>query len=605
MKKIFYPLVSVVVLLALLVGCAAQTPTDTVPTDTTTVPTAETTETTATDTPSTDSVPADDEMFTDRDRRTTYDESDAVLISLQGDTATASSNSVRISGSTVTITEAATYVLSGHLTGTVIVDADKSDKIQLVLNGAEITSETSAAIYVKKADKVFLTLADNTTNTLSNGGTFEAVDESNIDAAVFSKDDLTLNGSGSLSVASPGGHGITCKDDLVITGGAYTVQTASHGLQAKDSIRITGETTLCVTSGKDALHCENKDDGGGFVYLSGGSYTLQAEGDGISAQGDLTVLGGSFDILAGGGSENGAQHASEGWGGYMGGRPGQGGRANGTASSETTEESTSMKGIKSEGILTVSDGKFVIDSADDAVHSNADIRITGGDFTIATGDDGMHADENLTVSGGSIDITESYEGLEALHLTVSGGVICIVSTDDGLNAAGGTDASGMGGRDGMMGDRDGMMGGGMASSNGTIVISGGDLYINASGDGIDANGTLEISGGHTVVVGPTQGDTATLDFDKTGTITGGTFIGTGASMMAQTFTSSTQGVISLSVGNQSAGTQITLRDASGNVLVDYSPELPFQIVILSTPEMVSGETYSVTVGSASGDFTAS
>lgn len=583
MKKILYPLV----LLSLLVGCATQAPTEAVPIDTTTAPTSETT---VADSPSTDPVPADEEMFTDRDRRTTYDENEAVLISLQGDTATASSNSVQISGSTVTITEAATYVLSGRLTGMVIVDADKSDKIQLVLNGVEITSDTSAAIYVKKADKVFLTLADGTSNLLANGGTFEAIDESNIDATLFAKDDLTLNGSGSLSVNSPVGHGITCKDDLVITGGAYTIQTASHGLQAKDSIRITGETTLCVDAGKDALHCENKDDGGGFVYLSGGSYTLQAEGDGISAQGDLTVLGGSFDILAGGGSENGAQHASDGWGGYMGGRPGR-------ASSETTEESTSMKGIKSESNLTISGGTFVIDSADDAVHSNADIRITGGDFTIATGDDGMHADENLTVSGGSINITESYEGFEALHLTISGGVIRIVSTDDGLNAAGGTDASGMGGRDGMMG-------GGMASSNGTIVISGGDLYINASGDGIDANGTLEISGGHTVVVGPTQGDTATLDFDKTGTITGGTFIGTGASMMAQTFTSSTQGVISLSVGNQSAGAQITLSDANGNVLVDYAPELPFQIVILSTPEMVSGETYSVTVGSASGEFTA-
>lgn len=589
MKKIRYPLVSAIVLLSLLVGCASQAPTDTVPTDPTAAPT---TETPSADVPTTEPLPADDEMFTDRDSRTTYDENEAVLISLQGETATASSNSVQISGSTVMITEEATYVLSGRLTGMVIIDADKSDKIQLVLNGVDITSETSAAIYIKKADKVFLTLADGTENSLANGGTFEAIDENNIDATLFAKDDLTLNGSGTLTVTSPVGHGITCKDDLVITGGTYTVSTASHGLQAKDSIRIMGETTLTVTAGKDALHCENDDDAEeGFIYLSGGSYTLQAEGDGISAGNSLCILGGSFDILAGGGSVNGAQHASEGWGGYMGGRPGR-------ASSESSEESTSMKGIKSASNLTISGGTFVIDSADDGVHSNADIRITGGDFTIATGDDGMHADENLTVTDGSIDITESYEGLEALHLTISGGVICIVSTDDGLNAAGGTDASGMGGRDGMMG-------GGMASSNGTIVISGGDIYINASGDGIDANGTLEISGGHTVVVGPTQGDTATLDFDKTGTITGGTFIGTGASMMAQTFTSSTQGVISLSVGNQSAGTQITLTDASGNVLVDYAPELPFQIVILSTPEMVSGETYSVTVGSASGEFTAS
>lgn len=595
MKKPFFLCIVSVLLLSILTACASQAvPTDL--TDTTVTPNSEIGETAATDAPVTEQLQNDDEMFTDRDRRTTYDENEAVRISLQGSTATSSSSSVRIFGSTVRITEEATYVLSGTLTGMIVVDADKSDKIQLVLNGVEITSETSAAIYIKQADKVFLTLADGTENRLANGGSFEAVDENNIDAALFSKDDLTLNGSGSLRINSPSGHGIVCKDDLVITGGTYSVNSSSHGLQANDSIRITGETNLTVASGKDAMHCENKDDSEeGFVYLSGGCFTLQAEGDGISAGNSLTVLDGTFDILAGGGSENGAEHSSDGWGGYMGGRPGQGGRS---ASPETGDESTSMKGIKATGVLTISGGTFVIDSADDGVHSNSDLHIGGGEFTIATGDDGMHADESLTVTGGKINITESYEGLEALHLTISGGTIRIVSTDDGLNAAGGTDASGMGGRDGMMG------GGLSASSDGTIVISGGDLYINASGDGIDANGTLEISGGYTVVVGPTQGDTATLDFDKTGTITGGTFIGTGASMMAQTFTSSEQGVISLSVGNQSAETQIVLKDSDGNVIIDYAPELPFQIVILSTPEMVTGETYFVSVGSASGEFAA-
>ena len=143
--------------------------------------------------------------------------------------------------------------------------------------------------------------------------------------------------------------------------------------------------------------------------------------------------------------------------------------------------------------------------------------------------------------------------------------IKLVASDDGLNAAGGTDSSGtIGGRDGMFGGggKSGMGGGfgGMSSGNGSIVISGGNLYINSSGDGLDANGTLEITGGYTVVVGPTQGDTATLDYDKSGIITGGTFIGTGASGMAQTFSDSKQGVIAVSVGNQAAGTQIILKD---------------------------------------------
>ena len=144
-----------------------------------------------------------------------------------------------------------------------------------------------------------------------------------------------------------------------------------------------------------------------------------------------------------------------------------------------------------------------------------------------------------------------------------------------------------------------------SSSNGSIVISGGNLYIKASGDGIDANGTLLISGGYTVVVGPTQGDTATLDYDISATITGGTFIGTGASGMAQTFSNSVQGVIAVGVGNQSSGTAITLKDQNGNLLLSYTPELSFSVVILSSPEIVSGERYTITVGSASGEFEAS
>ena len=196
-----------------------------------------------------------------------------------------------------------------------------------------------------------------------------------------------------------------------------------------------------------------------------------------------------------------------------------------------------------------------------------------------------------------------------MHIDVQGGDIKLTASDDGLNAAGGTDQSGTtGGRDGMFGGGKGGMGGGfggMSSGNGSIVISGGTLYINSSGDGLDANGTLEITGGHTTVVGPTRGDTATLDYDTSGIITGGTFIGTGASGMAQTFSDSEQGVVAVSVGNQLAGTEIILKDASGNTLISCTPELDFAVVILSSPDIMKGQTYTITVGSQSGDFEAS
>ena len=552
----------------------------------------------------------DEDMFTDRDTKTDYDESKAVSIKLNGTSATSSSNSVKISGSTVTITEEATYVISGTLTdGMIIVNAEDTDKLQLVLNSVDITSKTSAALYILEAEKVFVTLADGTSNTLANGGSFTAIDENNIDATVFAKQDLTFNGSGSLTVTSPAAHGIVCKDDLVFTGGTYTVNSASHGLDANDSVRISNSTKLTIDAGKDGIHCENTDDASlGFIYISDGTMNIEAEGDGIAAGAYVQIENGTFDLLIGGGSENGSNASSGNYGGFMGGGAQGGMRPGGSQSSTTTtdENSTSMKGIKAANSLLISSGTFKIDSADDSVHSDVSVTINGGTFEIASGDDAIHAEESLTITAGMFNITESYEGLEALNIDVKGGEFKIVASDDGLNAAGGTDSSGAtGGRDGMFGGGKHGMGGGMSSGNGSIVISGGSLYVKASGDGIDANGTLTISGGYTVVTGPTQGDTATLDYDKSATITCGTFIGTGASGMAQTFSESKQGVVTVSVGNQAAGTKIVLKDKSGKTIIDYAPELSFAVVILSSPDIVSGETYTITVGSESGEFEAS
>ena len=608
---------------------------------------------------------SDGDMFTDRDFRTEYDDEESIHITLNGDSASADSDSVQISGSTVTLTEEAVYVISGTLDdGMVVVDADDTAKLQLVFDGVNINSGTSAPLYILEADKVFVTLTDGSENTLSNGGTFSAIDENNIDSVIFSKQDLTLNGGGALTVVSPAGHGIVCKDDLVITGGTYTVTSSSHALDANDSVRITGETALTANAGKDGIHSENNDDASlGFVYISGGTLDITSEGDGISAGAYMQIEGGAYQILAGGGSENGANESSDDWcadPGGMGADPGSMGGGTGsnpgsmdsgtgadpgnmtmesagdsessipqnvsdTTAADTASEdsSTSMKGIKASGSMLIADGSFTIDSADDSVHSNTSITVNGGSFEIASGDDAFHADEALTVTSGTINISGCYEGLEALDLSIEGGDITLIATDDGLNAAGGTDSSGTeGGRDGMFGNMwDGNPGAGstggnpgagatagppsgMSSSNGSITISGGTLDITASGDGIDANGSVEITGGYIVVTGPTQGDTSTLDYDTTATISGGTFIGSGGAGMAQTFSDSGQGVLSVSVGEQSAGTAVTIQDKDGNNIVSFEPEMSFAVVIVSSPEIESGETYTLTVGGQTGDIAA-
>lgn len=569
-----------------------------------------------------DNITETPELFSNRDFEVGYDESDSAYIQLNGDTAACSSDAVQISGSTITITDEGTYILSGTLNdGMIIVNSEKTDKTQLVLDDVTVHSETCAPIYILQSDKVFITTAPGSTNTLSNGGAFTAIDENNIDAVIYSKEDVTLNGSGTLVVTSPAGHGIVSKDSLTITSGNYAINCASHALAGKDDVSVAdGDFTL--VSGKDGIHAENTDDAtAGFVYIKNGTYRISAEGDGISAASYMQIEDGIFDITSGGGSTNAALASSDDWGNFMGGGRHQGGKPNNmmgnpmtptmenkfsgqvenrvNSTTESTADSTSMKGIKATTALTINGGSFTINSADDAVHSNTDIAINDGIFEITSGDDAFHADETLTITAGTVNIKESYEGLEGLHIAISGGDIALVAGDDGLNAAGGNDSSGTtGGRDGMFG------GHGMSSSNGSIVISGGTINITAYGDGIDANGTIDITGGYTTVCGPTQGDTATLDYDTRATISGGTFIGTGASAMAQTFSHSEQGIISVNVGNQSAGTEIKLIDSDGNTVITHAPDLAFSVAILSSPDMVTGESYTIYVGSASGEFTA-
>lgn len=168
-----------------------------------------------------------------------------------------------------------------------------------MLNGVTITSATSAAIYVREADKVFITTAAGTDNTLSNGGEYVAIDENQIDAVIFSKSDLTLNGAGTLTLHAGAGHGIVSKDDLACASGTYQITAAGHGLSGKDSVRIASGT-YTITAGKDGIHAENADDASlGFLYIRGGSFAITAEGDGLSAEAYLLVEDGDFTMQTG------------------------------------------------------------------------------------------------------------------------------------------------------------------------------------------------------------------------------------------------------------------------------------------------------------------
>lgn len=236
------------------------------------------------------------DMFTKRDLAGTYEESEAVKITLSGKTATCDSSNVQIEDGVVTIKAAGVYVLSGTLTdGTVVVDAGDDDKVQLVLDGVSITAADYAAIYAKNADKVFVTLAEGTENTLTVPGDYVQTDDNNVDAVIYAKCDLTLGGSGSLTVKDTVGHGIVSKDDLVVTGGTYTIESQDHCLNGKDSVRIA-DGTFILTCDEDGIHAGNDDQQDGYIYIEGGDIDISVGDDAMHAEGLLIITGGDIDI---------------------------------------------------------------------------------------------------------------------------------------------------------------------------------------------------------------------------------------------------------------------------------------------------------------------
>lgn len=578
------------------------------------------------------------DMFTERDLAGTYEESGAVYVTLSDDGITGETDGVVIDGQMVTITAEGTYIFSGTLSeGQIVVDADNA-KVQIVFDNVDITCASSAAVYVKSAEKVFVTLAEGSQNTLRNTDEYVAIDDNNIDAVIFAKSDLTLNGTGSLTIVSAEGHGIVSKDDLKITGGTYDITAAGHALSGKDSVRIA-DGTFILTAEKDGIHAENADDEEkGYIYIADGDFTITSDGDGMDASNIVQIEDGTLDITAGGGAANSLKtHESDMPGGPGGGMPQNGEKLDGesmpqmgekpdgenmtemgkrpdgttppekpsqtdqsdtadetaapdnatdhqSSSAETTEDTTtdesgtSTKGIKAGGGMYLNGGTYQIDSADDSIHSNANITIADGTYTLATGDDGVHADDALIVNGGTITVTESYEGLEGLTVTINDGTIDITASDDGINTAGEK-----------------------------MELNGGYIHILAGGDGLDSNGDLTINGGEIYIDGPSDNGNSAIDYgDRSSAyVNGGTLVAIGSSGMAEGMSdSSKQKVLMVKLGEQMEAGNVVLTDSEGNVIVSYTALKTYDCVIISTAEVESGATYTLTTSGTTTEVTA-
>lgn len=586
------------------------------------------------------------DMFTERDLAGTYEESGAVYVTLSDDGITGETAGVAINGQTMTITAEGTYIFSGTLSeGQIVVDADNA-KVQIVFDNVDITCASSAAVYVKSAEKVFVTLAEGSQNTLRNTDEYVAIDDNNIDAVIFAKSDLTLNGTGSLTIVSAEEHGIVSKDDLKITGGTYDITAAGHALSGKDSVRIA-DGTFILTAEKDGIHAENADDEEkGYIYIADGDFTVTSDGDGMDASSIVQIEDGTFDITAGSGAANSLKtHESDMPGGgmsqnierpdgesmpemgekpdeesmsQMGEKPDEesmpqmGEKPDGENMPQdtTTDESgTSTKGIKAGGGMYLNGGTYQIDSADDSIHSNANITIADGTYTLATGDDGVHADDALIVNGGTITVTESYEGLEGLTVTINDGTIDITASDDGINTAGGTYQSGFG----TFGDHfKGMDSADDETEETTdnemwMELNGGYIHILAGGDGVDSNGDLTINGGEIYIDGPSDNGNSAIDYgDRSSAyVNGGTLVAIGSSGMAEVMSdSSKQKVLMVKSGEQMEAGNVVLTDSEGNVIVSYTALKTYDCVIISTAEVESGATYTLATSGTTKEVTA-
>ncbi len=507
---------------------------------------------------------------------------DLTTIHLEGDAINFEGNNLVVDGGVATIISSGAYLISGQLTdGQIVVDTQDAETVRLILNGVDILSATSAPIDIRNAEKTVITLAEGSENVVTDGKSYELDENNEPNAAIFSNDDLTINGTGSLAVNANYNYGIASDDDLKIISGNITVISVNDGIKGRDSVTVI-DGVLTIKAGGDGIQSNNDvDQSKGNIIVEGGQIEIVTDQDGIQAENLLSISGGEIAMTTGGGSgEITVADMRQGW--DQGFNP-QVGEMN------VEKDTVSAKGLKAGAQLLLSGGSLQMDTADDALHSNDTIQINGGTLDLASGDDGVHADTLLEINGGKVAISQSYEGLESAAITINAGTIQIVSVDDGINGSSGTAIDMMGGRPGI---------GGFGAGDCELAIHGGTIHVESGGDGLDINGAIEMTGGQVIINGPTSNQNAAFDYMGSFNISGGTFVSVGSAGMAQApSTASSQYSLMYNFADvQPAGTLFHIETQSGEEVVTFMPTKAYQSVLISSPELQNGETYLIYSG---------
>ena len=345
------------------------------------------------------------------DLKAEWDEKEVVAISFGGAQAEITGGGAYLDGNVLVIGSKGDYLLSGEFDGRIVVDADKDDKVRLILNGLRLNSGDSAAVFIRKADKATVTLAEGSENTIVSGANLLMEEDEELDAAVYSKADLVINGSGSLNVASPAGHGILSKDDLRLIGGQITVNAYADGLRGRDAVQMYGGK-ISVVAGGDGMKSNNDEDADrGYISIDGGEIGISAGEDGIQAETTLQILGGRVNIedsyegmeaqymlIAGGEIHVHAQedglNAAGGDEGETSGNPFAAGHQSLLITGGILHIDASGDGIDSNGALHFTGGEVYVsgptDSRNGALDSSGEMKISGG-ILLAAGSSGMAA----------------------------------------------------------------------------------------------------------------------------------------------------------------------------------------------------------------------
>ena len=519
-------------------------------------------------------------------------------------TMTVSGSGAQVSGNVITISEGGDFTVTGENENAQIV-VDTEDKVKLRLSGVTLTNTDGAAIYVKNADKCYITVTEDTVNTLTDGGEYSDTSETN--AVIYSKDSIEIKGKGILNINGTRHNGITVKDSFEADNATINITSAADGIHVNDTALISGGT-VNVTAGEDGIQSES------ILKITDGKVNVTCTGE--VTQSEFNMFGMSTN-------------------------------------DDADSEDISSKGLKAVWMMDISGGEITVTSNDTCIKCDSELDITGGTLTLTSeSKKGIKGMEDVIISGGTIDIKKSTEGIEAKRiLTVNDGDISIIASDDGINAGGnGTNemfGGGMGGMRGGIGARgqmngmtppdmqdgqmremtppdmqnggmgemtrpdiQGMQRGGNASttvsSEHHIQINGGNIYVNSEGDGIDSNGSIVIDGGTITVDGPVSSGNGALDHDGFCSINGGTVILAGSSgMIENPSTVSEQNIISAYV-SATAGQTISVKDGSGNTVMSYKVNKTTGNIMFSSANIKTGESYTVYVdGTESGSGTIS